>query len=83
MNIHRVYNSLNIYFRRKRMKRFVSELNVGETDNILDVGGTPYNWNIIKIKNKDRITLLNLRIPKDVKDKNNFIFIIGDGRKLN
>jgi len=83
MNIHKVYNSLNIYFRKKRMKRFIQELNVSETDLILDVGGTPYNWDIINIKNRNRITLLNLNIPKKIKDKNNFNFVVGDGRKLN
>jgi len=82
MDIHKFYNSLNTYFRKRRMKKFINKLDVKETDTILDVGGTPYNWNIIKINNKNRITLFNLKGPKNVNEGNDYIFAIGDGKKL-
>ncbi|MBA7575536.1 hypothetical protein ES708_17366 [subsurface metagenome] len=64
------------------MKKFIKEFDVEENDTILDVGGTPYNWNIINVKNKNRVTLLNLNIPKGIKDKNGFNFVVGDGRNI-
>lgn len=64
------------------MEKFIKEFDVEENDTILDVGGTPYNWNIINVKNKNRVTLLNLNIPKGIKDKNGFNFVVGDGRNI-
>jgi ubiquinone/menaquinone biosynthesis C-methylase UbiE len=82
MNIHIFYNTLNACFRKRRMKKFINELGVKENDSILDVGGTPYNWDIIKINNKKRITLLNLQVQENVNKEDDYIFVIGDAKKL-
>ncbi len=51
------------------------------SDRILDVGGTPYNWNLMAYE--DPVTLLNIRIPENVhKYPQNFTFVEGDGTDL-
>lgn len=65
-------------FRRRRMRRFIRTFNVRETTRILDVGGTPLNWEMLAVR--PRVTLLN--IPAARVDWPGFDCVIADGRAL-
>ena len=81
INPQRIYDFFFPFFRTKRMKNFVKVFQPREETEILDVGGTPYNWTIIDIKSK--ITLLNVSIPVEYNSLlDNFIFIKGDGTNM-
>ncbi len=57
MNVHRVYEILIRGFRGRRMNRFVDTVRPTAETTVLDVGGTPYNWE--RIDARFPITLLN------------------------
>ncbi|WP_310462491.1 methyltransferase domain-containing protein [Sphaerotilus sp.] len=62
------------------MEFFLREINPQPLGKILDVGGTPYNWNLIGYKNE--VVLLNILPHEGVPEANNFIFVTGDGTNL-
>ena len=84
MNIHTIFGLLNRNFRKKRMRRFLATFNPSSETTIIDVGGTPYNWNFVGCKSQ--ITLLNLYDPKERKDvqelPSNISYVVGDGTNL-
>lgn len=45
-------------FRRRRMAQFVSALGITAETRVLDIGGTPDNWQLVGIR--PRLTLLNM-----------------------
>lgn len=57
MNVRRVYACLIRGFRRRRMRRFIEALRPTAETTVLDVGGTPFNWE--QIGASFPITLLN------------------------
>lgn len=57
MNVHRVYEILIRGFRKRRMNRFAETFRPSTDTTVLDVGGTPYNWE--QIDARFPITLLN------------------------
>jgi len=62
------------------MRLFLDSFSPRQDESILDIGGTPYNWNLIGWKNK--IVLLNITSHSDTACPNNFIFVTGDGTDL-
>jgi len=62
MNIHDVYKPFLTYFRRKRMRRFVRSMAVDHRTSIIDVGGTPFVWNLIECQ--PQVTIINLSLPQ-------------------
>jgi len=82
INIHKVYKPFLRFFRKKRMKKFIETFNPSEDTTILDVGGTPFTWELTNVKSK--ITLLNIQIPQNAESYlHNYSFIKGDGCSLN
>lgn len=73
-------NELRRLFRRRfltqRMRDFVDRF--GPDAPVLDVGGTPYPWNLVSYRG--RVTLLNLSLPEERPE--GFDFIAGDGTRL-
>lgn len=81
MNIHRVYEALFRGFRRRRMRAFSETFRPHPGTSILDVGGTPYNWQLLG-SNSD-LTLLNLELPEGFeKLPGNYAFVVGDATDL-
>lgn len=81
MNIYKIYFLFLPFFRRRRMRRFVSSFNPNPSTRILDVGGGLLNWELID--SKSQITILDLIIPNDVSSvPPNFTFVKGDGTLL-
>ena len=78
MDIQKLYGILLPYFRRRRMEQFLKEFHPGPTTRILDVGGGPLNWNLIKCKS--RITLLNLKFWGN--ESSAFTLVRGDTNRL-
>jgi len=81
MQIHYIYKKLFHSFRSKRMMQFRRIFSVTEETKILDVGGTPYNWQLVNCPAK--VTLLNLHeLPQLPELSANITYTQGDGRDL-
>jgi hypothetical protein len=81
MDIHSVYGLFLRPFRRRRMQAFQSSFRPGESTTILDVGGTPFNWELAGIRSQ--LTLLNLSPPEGVEAlPANYRFVEGSGTQL-
>ncbi|MEI9974080.1 MAG: methyltransferase domain-containing protein [Ignavibacteriota bacterium] len=71
--------SLSRRFRRRRMQRFVRECRIGAGTRVLDIGGTPDNWQLIDVT--PRLVLLNMpRAQADLAGAAQWV--AGDGRSL-
>jgi hypothetical protein len=72
-------SALSRRFRRRRMERFVRELGITSDTRVLDVGGTPDNWDLSPVR--PRLTLLNMpRAHDDLGAGTRWV--AGDGRAL-
>ncbi|MCK5082401.1 MAG: class I SAM-dependent methyltransferase [Candidatus Omnitrophica bacterium] len=80
MNIHSIFDVLRPYFQRRRQQVFHRLIHLSEDDKILDVGGDHWFW--ASMDSKRRVTFLNVFIPEEDYDKNQFSYVIGDGRNL-
>jgi len=71
--------SLSRRFRRRRMQRFVCECHITADTRVLDIGGTPDNWQLVSVA--PRVVLLNMpRARADLADA--AVWVAGDGRFL-
>ena len=81
MEIHSVYEPLLRPFRRRRMRAFQRSFCPTESTTILDVGGTPFNWELAGIRS--RLTLLNLSPLRGCDEwPANYRFVLGSGTQL-
>ena len=80
MNIHKVLYPFLKYFRTKRMKQFEGMFNIDKGTSILDVGGSQFNWQLLK--SKPIVKILNLEKPKNWVDNIQFEFVTGDATNL-
>ncbi len=79
--IQRVYGSLVRGFRRRRMRAFAETFDLHGGTTILDVGGTPFNWQLLDCVG--RLTLLNLELPEGFEAlPENLSFVVGDATQL-
>ena len=81
MEIHSVYGVFLRPFRRRRMRAFQRSFRPTESTTILDVGGTPFNWELAGIRSQ--LTLLNLS-PSEGFDAlpANYRLVEGSGTQL-
>jgi len=80
VNVQRVYELLIRGFRRRRMNRFVETFQPTAEATVLDVGGTPYNWE--RIDAKFPVTLLNTEpLEPDGLDAR-YMLVQGSGTQL-
>ena len=71
--------SLSRRFRRRRMQRFMRECRITSDTRILDIGGTPDNWQLAGIQ--PRLVLLNM--PRARAELAGAVqWVAGDGRCL-
>lgn len=80
MNVHRVYEPLIRGFRRRRMNRFLDTFRPTAETTVLDVGGTPYNWE--QIDAKFPITLLNVKMSQLADTDLRYTLVEGSGTQL-
>jgi len=66
------------FFRRSRMGWFARTFAVSDATNIIDVGGTNFNWELIGAR--PRVTMVNISGEEWVKD--NLRYLVYDGTKL-
>lgn len=67
------------YFRRKRMRRFEETFAIGANTKVLDVGGTPLNWTLARVR--PRLTIVNMpRAKENAGDPADWVS--ADGRML-
>ena len=66
-------------FRARRMREFVKRFGITEETSILDVGGTPANWQLTNVR--PRVTLLNMPRGQE-RSEDGFTFVSGDGCQL-
>src|SRR5581483_1527002 len=71
--------SLSRRFRRRRMHRFVRECGITAETRVLDIGGTPDNWELAPVQ--PRLVLLNM--PRAHEEVAGAIqWVAADGRAL-
>jgi hypothetical protein len=71
--------SLSRRFRRRRMQRFVRECHITKDTHVLDIGGTPDNWELANVQ--PRLVLLNM--PRARAELSRAVqWVAGDGRAL-
>jgi len=71
--------AISRYFRRRRMQRFARELGITAKTRVLDIGGTPDCWTLLR--ERPRLTLLNTpRAREDLAGAESWV--AGDGRRL-
>lgn len=81
MDIQRIYRLFIRGFRRRRMRDFAQTFDPRASTRILDVGGTPYNWQLLDAN--PRVTLLNLRLPEEVDAMPpQMVAVVGDATRL-
>ncbi len=74
-----MFTALSLYFRRRRMRRFLREFRITSETRILDIGGTPDCWELID--ERPQVTLLNTpRAKGDLRGAASWV--AGDGRAL-
>ena len=74
-----LFQSATRRFRERRMRRFAAVFEIRESTRILDVGGTPANWQLLEVL--PRVTILNMpRAQERCADR--FEFVSGDGCQL-
>ena len=76
---NRIFHNAILFFRRSRMRRFLAAFPISPATTILDVGGTPLNWELLEIR--PRVTLLNHPGSHDATP-GDFSVVEGDGRSL-
>lgn len=79
MNSHAIFGRISRYFRQKRMREFERQFRLKPETQVLDVGGSAFNWSLIT--EQPSITLLNLYLPK-IDLSPNMKTVQGDGRSL-
>jgi hypothetical protein len=67
-----------IFFRTRRMAKFVKLFDLKDSDRIIDIGGLEFNWNLIDIK--PHILMVNVHGPIFDREKRKAVH--GDGRAL-
>jgi len=72
--------SLSRRFRSQRMHRFVRECGITAETCVLDIGGTPDNWNLISFQ--PRVVLLNMPRAEEVFGTGAAPWVAADGREL-
>jgi Methyltransferase domain len=60
MDIHRFYGWLRPRFRRERMRRFLGSLGIRGDTRVVDLGGTPPNWELVA--DRPQVTLVNMSV---------------------
>lgn len=82
IDIHSVYRFFMKFFRKPRMRVFMRTFCPTAKTTILDVGGTPYNWDLIQCQS--RIVLFNLDVPAKIPpaSPSNYRYVGGSGTKL-
>lgn len=79
MKVSDIYETLSLYFRKRRMREFESRFLVNDSTRILDLGGTTFNWELIK--SKPSITIVNILEPPE-NMPSNINWIKGDAIEL-
>jgi len=61
------------------MRRFARDLGVNHQTRILDVGGTPFNWELLDVR--PRVTIVNMLRAREAFDQH-YTCVFADGRAL-
>lgn len=81
MDIQRVYRRVGHRFRLARMQRLVGEFALTDRTQVLDVGGTLRNWELVDVR--PQVTLCNLGPGPDAASLPPHVrYVAGDGRDL-
>jgi len=79
MTAAQCFAAISRHFRRRRMERFAVELGIASDTRVLDIGGTPDNWQLLAAP--PRLVLLNT--PRAAADLAGApAWVAGDGRAL-
>src|SRR5947207_2206376 len=73
------FTAISRYFRQRRMQGFAREFGITNDTRVLDIGGTPECWTLLRVT--PRLTLLNTPRAKDDL-ASAATWVAGDGRSL-
>src|SRR5262245_40550944 len=80
-----IYTRIQLFYRSRRMARFERTLEISDQTRIIDIGGTPYNWQFVK--SRPEVLIVNKFIAWEPEEQaSNIRSEIGDGcclRKAN
>ena len=77
VSIHSLYRYFAYHFRTRRMRYFAREFQLTLDTLVLDVGGAPFNWNLLSPV--PALTMLNLTAYRSAEITK---WVIGDGCRL-
>ena len=77
MNLEQTRKRLSRFFRTGRMNEFANEFKVAPATRVLDVGGTPFNWRLLR--QLPDVTLLNIPDQQAGRDPEGMKRVLGDG----
>lgn len=80
MHIQSIFRLLIRGFRKRRMHRFAHAFTVTDATSVIDVGGTPLNWEFLQAA--PAVTLLNLDTPAADPELEHLARVIADGTRL-
>lgn len=78
-NLHEMIVPIMRRFRRARMIEFATTIGLTPATRVLDVGGTPFNWELSPVR--PRVTLLNIEQP-NYETPADMTYVQGDGCAL-
>lgn len=74
-----VFRRLSLHFRERRMAGFAETMGITYETRVLDVGGSPETWRMLRVR--PRVTLLNIPMSIEEHDRE-FTWVAGDGCEL-
>lgn len=79
-SMEQAVRKISRHFRARRMRRFQRLFRLTEATRILDIGGTPFNWELLDVR--PAVTLLNTPRGQEDVGVSGFTFVSGDGCRL-
>jgi hypothetical protein len=79
MNLDRIYRPLLEHFRRSRIARFYAEMSVNSATQVLDIGGSPFVWDLAEKLGfpRPKVTIVNL-LPPSSQRAADFPWVVGN-----
>jgi hypothetical protein len=79
VNIHTLYKPFLEHFRRSRVSRFYSEMSVNSATEVLDIGGSPFVWDLAEKLGfpRPKVTIVNL-LPPSSRRAADFAWVVGN-----
>jgi Methyltransferase domain len=82
MNIHDVYRPFFAHFRSKRLRFLYDTLGITASTRVLDVGGTPYFWQLAESLNLPVPLVTMANLDSGIRGTDRIRAVVADGTRL-